>query len=447
MAKLVLKKEVLMKKFFFCSVMVLFFLANFTFAAELESFSKIVKTVEPAVVNISTTQIIKVQRPLPFDFFREFFGEDPFFSQRPQDFQRQSLGSGVIISQDGYILTNNHVVKDANIIKVKLYRSKDEYEAKIVGRDPKIDIALLKIDAKNPLPFAPMGDSDAIEVGDWVIAIGNPFGLSHTVTKGIVSAKGRVIGSGPYDDFIQTDAPINFGNSGGPLFNLKGEIIGINTAIISGGQGIGFAVPINMVKNILNQLKTGKIVRPWLGVKFQPITREIMESFGLESMEGALVAEVLKNSPAEKAGLKEGDIIIEIENKKIDDAYNLPKIIASYEPDKIINVKIRRDKKIQSLSVKLGKTTDQEEASPILEKLGLRLVDTKNGLLVENVLPYSLAYSLGISSGDYIIKVNNEKVDSLEGFLKIMANLPSNSAVTLYLKTKGGSKFVSFRMP
>lgn len=436
-----------MKKYALSWLMLFLFVQNLN-ALVPESFSKLVKKVEPTVVNISTTQIIKAQRPLPFDFFREFFGEDPFFfDNRPRSFQRQSLGSGVIISDDGYILTNNHVIKDANIIKVKLYGSKEEYDAKVVGKDSKIDIALLKIDTKKSLPYAPLGDSDALEVGDWVIAIGNPFGLSHTVTKGIVSAKGRVIGSGPYDDFIQTDAPINFGNSGGPLFNLNGEIVGINTAIISGGQGIGFAVPINMVKAILPQLKEGRIVRAWLGVRFQPVTKEIMESFGLESTDGALIAEVLKNSPAEKAGLKEGDIIIEVNGKRIEDSNNLPKIIALYQPDQKLDIVYIRDRKKHKVTVTLGKTGETEEVSPILEKIGIKVAETKDGVIVEEVLPFSLAQSAGFSQGDYIIKVNNQKIESLESLTKILLSIPSNSAVTIQLKTKGGNKFISFRMP
>lgn len=435
-----------MKRLYLYILFMLFFAQNL-YANSPESFSQLVKRVEKTVVNISTTQIIKAQRPLPFDFFREFFGADPFLFDRPQSFQRQSLGSGVIISEDGYILTNNHVIKDANIIKVKLFGSKEEYEAKVVGKDSKIDIALLKIDTKQNLPYAPLGDSDALEVGDWVIAIGNPFGLSHTVTKGIVSAKGRVIGSGPYDDFIQTDAPINFGNSGGPLFNLKGEIVGINTAIISGGQGIGFAVPINMVKAILPQLKEGRIVRAWLGVRFKPITKEIMESFGLETTEGALIEEVVKNSPAEKYGLQEGDIIIEIDGKKIEDAFQLPKIIASYQPEQKIEIVYIRDKKKHSIKVTLGKSGDTEEIAPILEKIDIKVAETKDGVIVDEVQPLSLAHTIGISQGDYIIKVNNQKINNIESLIKIFSSIPSNSAVTIQLKTKGGSKFVSFRMP
>ncbi|MCX7991220.1 MAG: Do family serine endopeptidase [Proteobacteria bacterium] len=428
-------------------LMVLFFLAVLLikplYSEELKSFSQLVKKVEPTVVNISTTQIIKAQRPTPFDFFKEFFGESPFDFDMPKDFQRQSLGSGVIISEDGYILTNHHVIKDASIIKVRLYRSKEDIEAVVVGKDPKIDIALLKINRDN-LPFARLGDSDKLEVGDWVIAIGNPFGLSHTVTKGIVSAKGRVIGSGPYDDFIQTDTPINFGNSGGPLFNLNGEIVGINTAIIAGGQNIGFSIPINMVKTILPQLKKGIVERAYLGIKFQEVTKEIAESFGFDKTVGVLVSEVVKNSPAEKAGIKEGDIILDVNGKTVDEFTSFPKIIASYLPGDTVKLKIYREKKEVILSATLGK---QSEQGTVLEKLGLRLSESKSGIVVEEVQPHSIASSLKIVPGDIIISVNNQKVETIDQLVEIVTLIPKNSAVTIQLRTKQGNKFVSFRMP
>lgn len=429
---------------FLMGVMLSFVLMSSSlYGEELKSFSNLVKKVEPTVVNISTTQIIKAQRPTPFDFFKEFFGESPFDFDMPKDFQRQSLGSGVIISEDGYILTNHHVIKDANIIKVRLYKSKEDIEATVVGKDPKIDIALLKINKDN-LPYAKLGDSDKLEVGDWVIAIGNPFGLSHTVTKGIVSAKGRVIGSGPYDDFIQTDAPINFGNSGGPLFNLNGEIVGINTAIIAGGQNIGFSIPINMIKTILPQLKKGIVERAYLGVKFQEVTKDISESFGLDKISGVLISEVLKNSPAEKAGIKEGDIILEVNGKPVDEFTSFPKIIASYLPGDTIKLKIYRERKEISLTVTLGK---QSEQGTVLEKLGLRLSESKSGIVVEEVQPHSIANSLKIAPGDIIISVNNKKVDTVEQLTEIISSIPKNSAVTIQLRTKNGNKFVSFRMP
>ncbi len=431
-----------MKKLLVLIVWLLFLNLN-AHSQELKSFAELVKQVEPSVVNISTTQIIKAQRPTPFDFFREFFGESPFEFDQPRDFQRQSLGSGVLISEDGYILTNNHVIKDANIIKVRLYRSKEDIEATVVGKDPKIDIALLKIN-RNNLPFAKLGDSDKMEVGDWVIAIGNPFGLSHTVTKGIVSAKGRVIGSGPYDDFIQIDAPINFGNSGGPLFNLKGEVVGINTAIIAGGQNIGFSIPINMVKTILPQLKKGMVERAYLGVKFQEVTKEIAESFGIDKPIGALITEVMKNSPAEKAGIKDGDIIIEINGKVVDDYVVLPKMIASHLPGDTIKIKLIREKKELTVSVTLSKHSEQ---GTLLERLGLRLSESKTGIVVEEVMPNSLAQQLKISAGDVIVKINNITVETIDQLIGIFSGIAKNSAVTIQLKTKQGNKFITFRMP
>lgn len=432
-----------MRKRIVAAVFFFLFLSTTLYGEELKSFSSLIKKVEPTVVNISTTQIIKVQRPTPFDFFKEFFGESPFEFDMPKDFQRQSLGSGVIISEDGYILTNYHVVKEANIIKVRLYKSKEDLEATVVGKDPKIDIALLKVN-KNNLPYAKLGDSDKLEVGDWVIAIGNPFGLSHTVTKGIVSAKGRVIGSGPYDDFIQTDAPINFGNSGGPLFNLNGEIVGINTAIIAGGQNIGFSIPINMIKAILPQLKKGVVERAYLGVKFQEVTKDIAESFGLEKIYGVLISEVIKNSPAEKAEIKEGDIILEVNGKEVDEFSSFPKMIASHLPGETIKLKIFRDKKEIYINVTLGK---QSEQGTVLERLGLRLSESKSGIVVEEVMPHSIASSVKILPGDIIISVNNKKVDTIDQLVEIISSISKNSAVTIQLRTKQGNKFVSFRMP
>ncbi|MEN6615653.1 MAG: trypsin-like peptidase domain-containing protein, partial [Syntrophorhabdus sp.] len=276
----------------------------------LPSFAGLVNQAKPSIVNISTTAVIKGPGAQggpfvgPNNPFKDFFGDDffdKFFGNGPRrEYKQRSLGSGFIIDKEGYILTNNHVVEKASVIKVKLSDEK-EYDAKIIGRDPKTDIALIKIDVKQALPVAMMGDSEGLQVGDWVVAIGNPFGLEHTVTAGIVSAKGRIIGAGPYDEFIQTDASINPGNSGGPLLNLRGEVVGINTAIVSGGQGIGFAIPINVARDMMAQLKSkGKVARGWLGVVIQRMTPEIAKTFGMPESEGALVADVMEGSPAEK---------------------------------------------------------------------------------------------------------------------------------------------------
>ena len=293
------------------------------------SFAPLVKAEKATVVNISTRQVVKVRPASPFgdpqmdEFFYRFFG-----GQMPQREQvRQSLGSGFVISGDGYILTNNHVVDKAKDIKVSFSDGK-VLEAKMIGRSPEIDVALIKVEASG-LAAVRFGDSDVLEVGDWVMAIGNPFGLSHTVTKGIVSAKGRVIGAGPYDDLIQTDAAINPGNSGGPLFDLKGDVVGINTMILAQGQNLGFAVPINMVKDILPSLRAkGRPDLGWLGVDAQAVTPEIAEALGMAEPIGAIVRGVTKGGPADTAGLQRGDVITELDGKKVLVAAEIPRMIA-----------------------------------------------------------------------------------------------------------------------
>src|SRR5690242_19599663 len=306
----------------------------------LPDFATLAKRVGPSVVNVSTTQMRKAaaDAPSPFDgddpmsqFWQRFFG-----GRMPRGPQRQmGLGSGFIIDHNGTILTNYHVVDGAQKISVTLSDGKS-YDAKVIGKDQKTDIAVIKIDAGHALPAVTMGDSDHLEVGEWVMAIGNPFGLDHTVTSGIVSAKGRQIGAGPYDNFIQTDASINPGNSGGPLINLRGEVVGINTAIFSqsgGNIGIGFAIPTNSAKEIIPELKgKGKVTRGWLGVSIQSVTPDIANSLGLEKSRGALVADVLKDGPAERAGLKVGDVIVEFDGTEIKDSSDLPAIVARTRP-------------------------------------------------------------------------------------------------------------------
>ncbi len=303
------------------------------------------------MVNISTRQVIRVQQQSPFgdprmdEFFYHFFGDVP---QREQI--RQSLGSGFIISSDGYILTNNHVVDKARDIKVALSDGR-VLEAKLVGRSREIDIALIKVNA-TALPIVQLGDSDALEVGDWVVAIGNPFGLSHTVTAGIVSAKGRVIGVGPYDDLIQTDAAINPGNSGGPLFNIKGEVVGINTVIIASGQNLGFAVPISMVKEVLPSIKEkGRPDMGWLGVSAQSLTPDLAAAVGLSEPTGALVTSVVKGGPANKAGLKRGDVIVELDGKKVLDPSELPRMVAFGHIGKTVVLKVFRQNALLEMKV------------------------------------------------------------------------------------------------
>ncbi len=315
-----------------------------------ESFAPLVKKEMPAVVNISTKQIVKMKQQSPFgdpqmdEFFYRFFGGRP---QREQ--VRQSLGSGFIISPDGYILTNNHVVDMAKDIKVALADGR-VLEAKLVGKSKEIDVALIKVDAVD-LPAVTLGDSGMLEVGDWVVAIGNPFGLSHTVTAGIVSAKGRVIGVGPYDDLIQTDAAINPGNSGGPLFNTNGEVVGINTVIIAAGQNLGFAIPITMVKEVLPSIKAkGKPDMGWLGVSAQAVTPDLAAALGLSEPFGALVNGVEKGGPAEKAGLQRSDVIIELDGKKVLDPSELPRIVAFGHIGKAVTLKVIRKGKPMEIS-------------------------------------------------------------------------------------------------
>ena len=323
------------------------------------SFAELADNLSPTVVNVKVTKIEKAtfhgpQMPEgPFgDFFGRFFKEMP---QMPRNHRTQGAGSGVIISQDGYILTNNHVVEGAKEVTVTL-ADKKEYKAEVVGRDPKTDLAVLKIEVKKPLPAAALGDSEQLKVGDWVVAIGNPFGLNHTVTSGIVSAKGRVIGAGPYDDFIQTDASINPGNSGGPLFNMSGEVVGINTAIIPQGQGIGFAIPVNTAKPLIPQLVTkGEITRGYLGVNIQTITPELAKALNVEEREGALVADVISGSPADKGGIERGDIIIAYDGKGVKDSHHLPAMVAATPVDGKVTVTVLRDGKERQLSVKIGK--------------------------------------------------------------------------------------------
>ncbi|MCP4372906.1 MAG: trypsin-like serine protease, partial [Deltaproteobacteria bacterium] len=294
------------------------------------------------------------------DPFKDFFG--PFQGQDPQqrEFKQRSLGSGFIIDRKGYIVTNNHVVENADQIKVKLANEK-EFDAKIVGRDPKTDLALIKIDESSDLVPLKIGNSDALKVGTWVVAIGSPFGLEQTVTAGIVSAKGRIIGSGPYDDFIQTDASINPGNSGGPLLNMKGEVVGINTAIIASGQGIGFAIPINMADGIIAQLKTsGEVTRGWLGVSIQDLTPELAEYYKVKDKKGVLVIHAIEGYPAEKGGIKDNDIIIGVDRKTVSTARELSNIIASIAVNKRTAITLIRNGKKKTLYIKIAKQPDEE---------------------------------------------------------------------------------------
>ena len=404
--------------------------------------------------------------PSPFggdDPFEEFFRR--FFPDRPPPGQGRSLGSGFLISADGYIITNNHVVGDAEKITVRL-SDKEEYEAKAIGSDEKTDIALIKIDVKHSLPLVPLGKSSDLQVGDWVIAIGNPFGLEQTVTAGIVSAKGRVIGAGPYDDFIQTDASINPGNSGGPLLNLKGEVVGINSAIFSqggGNIGIGFAIPIDMAKSIVAQLKDkGRVTRGWLGVAIQSVTPELAKSFGLKEPMGALVAEVTKDGPAEKAGLERGDVITAFNGTTVKDSHELPTLVAGTPVGDKAEVTILRGGKEQTLNVKLGELTDQQAKADKSEESGeswgmtvanitpeigrrFQLERTQKGVIVTEIDPGSSAEVAGIQVGDVVEEVNRKKVDSVEDFTKAMSEAKEKETLLLLARRGNATSFFALR--
>ncbi len=433
--------------------------------ADPSSFATLAKKLGPTVVNIKVTKVEKVaaspwpQAPEgPFgEFFKRFFKEMPQF---PDHFNTQGAGSGVIISREGYILTNNHVVEGTKEVTVTL-ADKQEYKARIVGRDPKTDLAVLKIDAKTSLPIAAMGDSDNLQVGDWVVAIGNPFGLSNTVTAGIVSAKGRIIGAGPYDDFIQTDASINPGNSGGPLFNLRGEVIGINTAINPMGQGIGFAIPINMVKPLVPQLvATGEVTRGYLGVSIQSITPDLSKALHLKETKGALVGDVVSGSAADKAGIRRGDVIVAFNNKTVDDAHNLPAMVAKTPVGKDATITILRDGVKQELPITVGKfpsetAKDEESSQPTNGKWGLQLQDLDQrmaderslpagqGVLVAGVQPGSPADLAGIHTGDIILEVNRQPANSVKKVEETIAKSDDADTLLLLVKRDRGSFFVA----
>jgi len=330
---------------------------------------------KPAVVNISTTGVVKGPQqgfrgrlpPQPFNE-RPPFGEsfERYFrrSADPREVHRGSLGSGFIIGKDGYIVTNNHVVEHATDIKVSLSDS-EEFNATLVGRDPQTEVALIKIEAQRDLPVVPLGDSDTLRVGEWVIAIGNPFGLGQTVTAGIASAKGRILGAGAYDDFIQTDTSINPGNSGGPLFNIDGEVIGINTAIVPTGQGISFAIPINLAKEILVQLREkGRVTRGFLGVHVQEVAPVLARSFGIQPRRGALVAYVQPDSPGERAGIEKGDVIVEFNGRNIADMHELPRLVASTPPGSTARVRLIREGRERALRVPISDLPKQMRQLP-----------------------------------------------------------------------------------
>ncbi len=431
------------------------------------SFEALAKAAKPGVVNIQTVKTIKGGSRVFNHFFGQPFGgnkemfEDffaPFFNQRPESRKEQSLGSGFIISKDGYIVTNNHVIKDADQIKVVLH-DKTKYDAKIIGTDPMTDLALIKIKGKDfePLKF---GSSSKTSVGSWVVAIGSPFGLEQTVTAGIVSAKGRIIGSGPYDDFIQTDASINPGNSGGPLLNLEGEVIGINTAIIRSGQGIGFAIPSDLATGVIDQLTNKKSVsRGWMGVAIQNVTKELAEYYKIKEEKGVYVAKVYEGDPADKAGIRPGDVIVMVNDKIIESSRDLSLTIAGSSVGEKVNVKLIREGKEKIIKVKLGKmpengpeesVTDQgydvfgfrlKEMTPeIAGKLGFP--ENIKGLMVIDVEPDSAASKTIVRHGDLLMEMNHNKISTISEYRKYLNTLDSGEIVQLLFRRGNSHVFV-----
>lgn len=385
------------------------------------AFIDIAAKVTPAVVNISASRLPPTREIDPF--FNEFFGD--FFRHQPQRQRReQSLGSGFIISGDGYILTNEHVVKGAEEIKVKL-SDQSVYTGRLIGVDPRTDVAVIKIDSREKLTVAVLGDSEQLKVGQWAMAIGNPFGLDRTVTVGVISATGRSdVGIEDYEDFVQTDASINPGNSGGPLLNIYGEVVGINTAIVAAGQGIGFAIPINLAKNIANQLiGKGEVTRGWLGVSIQPLTQELAESFGLDKVNGALVNQVIAGSPADRAGLKRGDILQTFGGKTVRGVRELQLLVASTPVGRQVEMVVLRNGKTVTLPVTIAaqdsekrvvRTPDRETVSG----LGLSVLPSQEGegVVVSSVDPRSAAASAGVQPGDLVLSVNRIEISSLAEF-------------------------------
>lgn len=406
-------------------------------------FNYLAKNARSGVVNIRTVKTIKGGGPVFRHFFstprnqrnpfEDFFG--PFLQGQPRDFKQRSLGSGFIIDTDGYIVTNNHVVDGADEITVRLANEK-EYDAEVVGRDPNTDLALIRIKDADDLVPLKMGDSDNLKIGNWVVAIGSPFGLEQTVTAGIVSAKGRIIGSGPYDDFIQTDASINPGNSGGPLLNLKGEVVGINTAIIAQGQGIGFAIPVNMAKEIVAQLKeSGSVTRGWIGVGIQDLNDELREYYKLGDREGVLVSQVFEGDPAAEAGIKPQDVIIAVDGKPVKTSRDLSRTIATVPVGNEVEITVLRDGHEKDIDVEVAKRKDENLADTAgpgeSEGLGIQVgeltpetarrfgysADDK-GVLVLGVKPGSLADENDIRVGDLIKEVDHTPIDSVRSLRK-----------------------------
>lgn len=437
-------------------------------SANSPAFSNIVKVISPLVVNISTTKTVMKKETSPFRHFfenpfQDFF--EPF--NMPKKWKEENLGSGVLVSQDGYIITNNHVVEKSDEIKVTLY-GHQTFTGKIVGTDPKTDIAVIKISAAD-LPSIKWGDSDGLQVGEFVLAFGNPYSLGHTVTMGIVSALGRAnVGIADYEDFIQTDAAINPGNSGGPLVNIRGELIGINTAIFSrtgGYQGIGFAVPSNMARSVMTQLiNEGKVTRGWLGVTIQNLTPELSKEFGLKKTAGALITDIFDESPAGRAGLKRGDVVTDVDGKAIRNVENLRNIVSQTKIGEKIKITVLRNGKklvfhavVTEYPQDIARVVPESETAPVPEDenelAGFNVMDltseiakqlglsrNENGVVIVKVDPYSPAGDANLKKGDVIQEINKKRVKNLDDFNRIIPHIRKGDTLLLFIN-RGGNKF------
>lgn len=425
--------------------------------------SEVAEAVKPSVVNISSTKTVRMRETaFPFfhdPFFREFFGDRFRMPDRQRQYKQSGSGSGVIVDKDGLILTNYHVIKEADEIKVTL-STKKSYKGKVVGKDPKTDLAVVKIDAKD-LPAIRFGNSDELKVGVRVIAVGNPFGLTQTVTTGIISAVGRAdVGIADYEDFIQTDAPINPGNSGGALVNIRGELIGINTAIISmsgGYQGIGFAIPSNMAKTVMdNLIKKGKIVRGWFGVNIQALTPELAQEFKVKGEEGVLIADVVSGSPAEEAGIERGDVVLEFDGKEVRDPAHLKNMVANTPPGKTVKIKISRNGEIKTVRATMKELPDKLQAAKMENQLRgvtvqnltpeireqLNLPGRMTGVVVTNVDADSPASEV-LAEGDVILEINKKKIANLKDFEKVVSKIKSEQKMLLLIVRNGMTAYVT----
>ena len=432
------------------------------------TFATIADAIKPAVININT--LSRSAGPPGRTPFEEYFGEEffrRFFGEVPERIPQRSLGSGVIVDPTGIALTNAHVVDKATEIEIVTLDG-GKHRAKVIGLDKKTDLAVLKLDdGKATFKYARLGDSDRMQVGDWVLAVGSPFGLQATVTAGIISAKARQLDQGPFDDFLQTDAAINPGNSGGPLVNMQGEVVGINTAIVAGGSGIGFAIPSNMARKIYTELRDkGRVTRGWLGVSIQPLTPELARSFGSKDAKGVLINEVMPDSPAARAGLKPGDILLEFEGRPMEGPSDLQRAVGFFSPDRSAKVKILRDQAEKTVEVKVGQAPDERQAQqqqrpgggrarsmlglevrPVTPEIARQLnLRTTDGVIVVRVEDGTPAAEAGVQRGDVVKQLNGQNVKTLADFERLTRDMKEGDPLTVLLQRGAMSLYVAFRV-